>query len=201
MRISPASFECKGKADNLQLYCISLRIWWDRGTDRQYTDANSRKCRKLLILQAYRINHRHFMSIEERILSERGIKPTANRILILRELLNSSGPMSMSELETALETIDKSVVFRNLVLFREHHLLHQIQAGEEVKYEFCACECADEDGAVDEDEHVHFYCENCHKTICLNDLPIPRVELPSGYSISEINYVVSGLCPDCASKR
>lgn len=141
------------------------------------------------------------MAIEERILSGRGIKPTANRILILRELLNSSGPMSMSELETALETIDKSVVFRNLMLFREHHLLHQIQAGEEVKYEFCACECADEDGGIDEDEHVHFYCESCHKTICLNDLPIPRVELPSGYRASEINYVISGLCPDCASRQ
>ncbi len=139
------------------------------------------------------------MSKEEKILEERGIKPTVNRILILRSLLAAGRPMSVSELETELETIDKSVIFRNLIIFRAHHLLHQVLAGEEVMYEYCACDGGDEDGE-DDDEHVHFYCENCHRTFCLYGIPIPRISLPEGYQAREYNFVASGLCPECASK-
>lgn len=138
------------------------------------------------------------MTEEEKILSERGVSPTANRILILRALRNATNPLSMSELETELETVDKSVIFRNLNVFRAHHLLHQVLAGEEVKYEFCRHDI--DEGGVDDDEHVHFYCQNCHRLICMYELPIPHVEFPQGYAVSEVNYVASGLCPQCAAK-
>lgn len=131
-------------------------------------------------------------------LESHGIKPTANRIRIAEALEGSEHPMTLSELEAELETIDKSNVFRTLVLFRDRHFIHQVEDGcEGMRYE--CCHSSHED--VDDDMHVHFHCEKCHTTFCLPDIPIPRVPLPEGYSTEAINYMVKGICPACARKH
>ena len=58
------------------------------------------------------------------LMESHGVKPTANRIVIARALAAAGRPMSMTELETVVETIDKSNVFRTLQAFREAHLVH-----------------------------------------------------------------------------
>lgn len=140
------------------------------------------------------------MGIEETILSEHGINVTANRILILRALRGAEKPLSMAELETELETVDKSIISRTLASFREHHLVHQILSGNEAKYEFCHSHNRDAQGGGDDDEHVHFFCEKCRRTFCLDEISIPEVAFPEGYTVSEINYVATGICPDCARR-
>jgi len=56
-----------------------------------------------------------------RLLEEHDIKPTANRIVVVRALATSMQPQSLAELERKICTIDKSNIFRALSLFREHH--------------------------------------------------------------------------------
>lgn len=130
----------------------------------------------------------------EQLLREHGVKPTANRLLIARALQEASGPMTMMELETELETIDKSNVFRTLTAFREAHLVHVLEdTGEGVRYELCHSHGEDHD----EDLHVHFYCTRCHRTYCLENLPIPAVEVPEGYLWESANYLIKGICPAC----
>ena len=131
----------------------------------------------------------------EALLVAHGIKPTANRIVVAKTLAAAERPMSLSELEYKILSIDKSSVFRVLTLFREHHLVHVIEdGGDGVRYELCHSH----DGhAEDDDQHVHFYCERCHRTFCLHDTPIPTVSLPEGYRLTSINYMVKGLCPEC----
>ena len=63
------------------------------------------------------------MNLEE-LLEHHGVKPTANRLLIARALQDAERPLSLMELESRLETIDKSNVFRALTAFREAHLVH-----------------------------------------------------------------------------
>ena len=77
-------------------------------------------------------------------------------------------------------------------------MVHVIEdGGDGVRYELCHSH----DGhAEDDDQHVHFYCEACHRTFCINDVPIPGVELPEGYQLSSINYMAKGLCPECTKK-
>ena len=60
----------------------------------------------------------------EEILQGHGVKPTANRIVVLRELAVAERPMSLTELEYKILSIDKSGIFRALTLFKEHHLVH-----------------------------------------------------------------------------
>ena len=47
----------------------------------------------------------------ENILSEHGIKPTANRLLVLKALAESHRPLTMAELEDQIDSIDKSGIF------------------------------------------------------------------------------------------
>ena len=124
-----------------------------------------------------------------------GVKPTANRIMIANAFVKEHRPLSMSEVETQLESVDKSVISRTLALFRERHLVHILpDGGDGVRYELCRS-CSDDH---DDDVHIHFYCSRCGKTFCLEDIPIPEVSLPDGYEAESVNYMVTGLCPDCS---
>lgn len=129
----------------------------------------------------------------EHLLNEHGVKPTANRLLIARALHDGGCPLSQQELETALETVDKSVISRTLSLMRSHRLVHAIESGETTRYELCLSH----GGAHDDDTHVHFYCERCHRTVCLDDISIPEVVLPEGYRMTTANYLLKGICPRC----
>ena len=128
------------------------------------------------------------------ILLEHGIRPTANRLLLVKVLSKAEHPLTMKELEDLVDTIDKSNIFRTLSLFRDQHLVHVLQDGADaVRYELCHSHEEDHD----DDLHAHFYCERCRQTFCLNDIPVPQVDLPKGYRMNTINYLIKGICPNC----
>ena len=62
-------------------------------------------------------------------LEQRGIKPTAMRLLILRAMLAGDAAFSLQSLEDALHTVDKSTIYRTITLFLTHHLIHAIDDG------------------------------------------------------------------------
>ena len=51
-------------------------------------------------------------------MQEHGIRPTANRMLVIQALEDAPHPLSLAELEDRLVTLDKSSIFRVLTLFR-----------------------------------------------------------------------------------
>jgi Fur family ferric uptake transcriptional regulator len=127
-------------------------------------------------------------------LSKRGIKPTSTRILILKTILKRKEVFSLADLETELQTIDKSTIFRTLVLFLKQRLIHTIDDGSgSLKYSVCDEDC---DCSI-ERQHVHFYCKECKRTFCLRETQVPTVNLPEGFSSESINYVIKGLCSSC----
>lgn len=133
----------------------------------------------------------------EGLLERHGIKLTANRILIAKIMSTLDYPISMKELGTMLLTMDKSSIFRTLSLFKSHHLVHQMEDGNDiVRYELCHSLNKE----TDEDIHVHFYCEHCHRTFCLNEISVPQVNLPVGYRQTAVNYMIKGICPDCSQR-
>lgn len=132
----------------------------------------------------------------EKLLTEAGVRPTANRLILVRTLSAATRPLSLTDMEDILPTLDKSSIFRTLTAFREAHLVHVLEdGGDGVRYELCLSHHADDED--DDDLHVHFYCERCHKTFCLPDIPIPDVPLPEGYRRRSVNYMIKGLCPKC----
>ncbi|MBP3849477.1 MAG: transcriptional repressor [Prevotella sp.] len=133
-----------------------------------------------------------------KLLEHHGVKPTSNRILVAKALETAQRPLSLMELETRIKTIDKSGIFRALTLFREHHMVHVIEdGGDGVRYELCRSH----DDEHDDDMHVHFFCEVCRQTYCLDNIKIPPVELPGGFVMNTVNYMVKGTCPNCRDRR
>lgn len=128
------------------------------------------------------------------------VRPTANRIVVAQMLASSARPLSLSELEDLSDTLDKSTIFRTLTLFRDNHIVHVIDDGSACpRYELCHCPEHEEN----DDRHLHFYCEMCHKSFCLLDCQIPPIDslhLPDGYHATSVNYVIKGICPDCSMR-
>ena len=130
-------------------------------------------------------------------LEKKGVKPTALRLLILRTMIEADAAVSLHDLSVRLETVDKSTIFRTLTLFLAHHVIHAIEDGSgSLKYEVCASECE----CTVNDMHTHFYCETCHRTFCFKAIHIPEVELPEGFRMTSINYMVKGTCPECSRR-
>lgn len=128
------------------------------------------------------------------LLEEHNVRPTANRIIVAGALAKAGMPMSLSELEIEIGSIDKSNIFRALVAFKEKHLVHALEDGSDgVRYELCKSHDHDHD----EDLHVHFHCENCGKTYCLEDIPVPEVTVPEEFEPRSANYIIKGVCPSC----
>lgn len=128
-----------------------------------------------------------------------GVRPSPVRVLILRTLIHSVSPMSSQEIESALETVDRSSISRTLALFADRGLVHTVDDGSgSIKYE--ACRSAEHCHYTDNDLHPHFHCTSCGATFCFSSMHIPEIELPDGFSPVSINYVVKGLCPDCSVK-
>ncbi len=139
-----------------------------------------------------------FMKSSADILDRKNVKPTPNRLLVLDALLRAASPMSLADLETDIDTMDRSSIFRTLAVFVSHDIAHSIDDGSgSVKYEVCH----GEDHCTVDDMHVHFYCESCHRTVCFEDIHIPAVPLPEDYTPRSVTYIVKGICPACARSK
>lgn len=130
----------------------------------------------------------------DNLLNNRNIKPTAMRELVLKVLTEQTTAISLAELEHKFHKADKVTLFRTLKTFEENKLIHSIDDGTgSVKYALCTetCQCNPQD------LHVHFFCTQCQHTYCLNDIPVPSVNLPVHFNLESISMVVKGICSNC----
>ena len=134
--------------------------------------------------------------MEEALLEEHGIRPTAVRLLVVRILAQTDSPLSLSEIEATLDTAPKSTIFRALTLFETHKLVHTIEDGSgSLKYEL-----SHHRKSID-DRHPHFFCEACQRTYCIKEIQIPTIELPKGFTMHSFNYIIKGICDKCCNKQ
>jgi len=139
----------------------------------------------------------HLTISDEQSLDNAGIHITAVRLLIWRKVRHEfTDAFSLSDLEAALPTIDRSTLFRTLTLFTDAHLLHNIDDGSGSQ-KYCVCHVDDTRHCMG---HVHLTCRVCHRTFCLTNVTIPPVPLPEGFVAEETEYVVKGVCSNCASQ-
>lgn len=130
----------------------------------------------------------------EKILTSNGIKPTANRMLVLKELARRTHPINLADLEMSLDPMDKASIFRVLELFSEKDIVHVIEDGSRsLKYELCH----GKEHHSFSDQHAHFYCEKCGSLFCLDDVKLPTIEIPQKYKVKSINFMFKGICPNC----
>lgn len=132
----------------------------------------------------------------EQILQEGGVKPTANRILLMREILADPQPFTLSDMEVRLSPMDKSTIFRTLTTFLEHGLIHEVDNGSAAKV-YCRCTCS----GSHEHPHIHFTCKSCGRTFCIKGIDTSVLPQPQGFLVEEVNCVMKGLCPKCRQEK
>lgn len=132
----------------------------------------------------------------ENILEGKGIKPTSNRILVLRELMKASHPVSLADMEISLGfSMDKASIFRVLELFAGKDVVHVIEDGSRsLKYELCHSHTHHSIS----DQHVHFYCERCKETYCFETVKVPMIDVPAGFIPHSVNFMIKGICFKCS---
>lgn len=137
-------------------------------------------------------------SVLEKILEAKNINPTAMRILVLDFLMHTSAAASLTDIEKGMHPADRITLYRTLKTFREKGLVHSIEDGSgSAKYALCKSEC---DNSQHHDLHVHFYCNSCKETFCLEKSVIPQVKLPSRFIVEEMSLLVKGICNLCSAR-
>lgn len=130
------------------------------------------------------------------ILKKNHMSITDSRVQILGLFYRNEGALAHADIEKKIsDAIDRVTIYRTLQTFEEKGLIHSIPtADNSVKYALCKEQC--EEGHH-HDNHVHFICDECGKTICLDDVLVPAVKLPKGFEPHQSNMVVNGVCGEC----
>lgn len=130
------------------------------------------------------------------ILKKHRLSVTEARMAVLNAFTDNEEALSHSEIENYTSGFfDRVTLYRTLQTFVEKGLIHQIPTTDNsVRYALCKENC--EEGHH-HDEHVHFVCNSCERTICLDHVIIPKVRLPKGFQTSQVDMIVKGTCDEC----
>jgi Fur family transcriptional regulator, ferric uptake regulator len=130
-----------------------------------------------------------FLSAKD-VLRQHRLRHTACREEILEIFLEADRALSHADLEENLsETSDRVTVYRTLKTFVEKEILHKVlDDSGNLKY------------AMQKESlhsHIHFKCNICGITSCLENTEIPVLPLPPGYTLTGANLLAQGVCQVC----
>jgi Fur family ferric uptake transcriptional regulator len=130
------------------------------------------------------------------ILKRNQLSVTASRRKILELFFAQNGALAHADIEKKTgERFDRVTVYRTLQTFLDKGIIHTIPtADNSIRYALCKDNCSQ---GHHHDHHIHFLCKDCGITICLEDVNIPDVKLPTGFKSQQVEVVVSGVCKDC----
>lgn len=107
---------------------------------------------------------------------------------------NSQVALSHAEIQTLINGLcDRVTIYRVLERLVDEGLAHKVvNIDGIVKYAGChSC------SVKHNHNHVHFSCQKCKSVTCLDDVE-PTFKLPKKYKVTEMNFTLSGLCPQCS---
>jgi Fur family ferric uptake transcriptional regulator len=135
------------------------------------------------------------MAHVDEILRRNSLSVTESRKKILNLFMNIPGALAHGDIERkAGEKFDRVTVYRTLQTFVEKGIIHTIPTTDNsVRYALCK-DCTE---GHHHDNHVHFICNQCGTTLCLDDVAVPEIKLPKGFLLNEIEVVAKGVCKDC----
>jgi len=148
-------------------------------------------------------------SILEDLLHEHKLRITKCRTDILSFFLKSDCALSAKNLEKELSQYDRVTIYRTLNSFIDKHILHPIPSdsgaalyglSDTIRKSRASTPYQKDDSDLNgiHEEHIHFACHACGKTLCLHEQSIPKVKLPDGYQVNEVEMVIKGYCQSCS---
>jgi Fur family transcriptional regulator, ferric uptake regulator len=130
------------------------------------------------------------------ILRRNQLSVTDSRKSILDLFMHSHGALAHADIEKQTgEKFDRVTVYRTLQAFMEKGIIHTIPTSDNsIRYALCKDDCTE---GHHHDHHVHFLCNVCTKTTCLDSVTVPEVKLPKGFKFMDSQMIVTGICEDC----
>ena len=130
------------------------------------------------------------------LLKKNGLRATPVRKELLQMFMNAKNALSNHDIENKMSDIDRVTLYRTLKSFQEKGIIHRAYDNTDTaKYAACSDHC---DAHAHHDEHLHFHCSSCDNTFCVDEIPIPKLEMPQGFTAKSTNIVVEGTCGECA---
>lgn len=130
------------------------------------------------------------------ILKEHKLRLTDARMDVLNVFMAQGHALSHSDLEDKFkDEYDRVTLYRTLNSFLEKGLVHKVPVDDgSTRYALCSDGCDDHQH---DDDHIHFKCTQCGQTQCLDNMPLPKVKLPEGFTLHDVNFLVQGVCNKC----
>ena len=122
------------------------------------------------------------------------MRNTVARDAILEIINTTDVALSQSDVQAQLPEglRNRVTIYRVLDRLVDEHLAHKItNIDGVVKYANCQS-CS----ANHKHNHLHFNCERCNTVTCIEAVE-PSFKLPANYEVNTVNFLVSGICPEC----
>ena len=129
------------------------------------------------------------------ILNSHNLKRTSCREGIIKIVMSANQALSKDEIMERLSgNYDRTTFYRSFKTLEEHKIIHKIVIDNQlVKY-------ALDNAVTQKEEHIHFFCNECHTVKCLESVLLQRFQLPYGYSEDETEIIIKGICAFCKKK-
>jgi len=133
----------------------------------------------------------------QELLRNASIRSTPSRLALLEQIHGLAHPFSVQSLyESTTAKADLATIYRFVNLLVAHRILREITQQQGVTYYELACQ--------HNPVHPHFYCDQCQKISCLQNLQVEDALRLANYAsfsqIEHISVLINGTCEACIKK-
>ena len=135
-------------------------------------------------------------ALARRLVKESGGRNTESRRNVLACLIAAVRALSHAEIEAQLAAtdLDRVTLYRVLEWLVEHSLAHRVGGlsgfDRAMRFAFSRPESPS--------THGHFQCVQCGTTLCLVEVAVPVLPVPSGIQLQGIELAAFGFCAGCS---
>lgn len=131
----------------------------------------------------------------EGLLTRHQLKKTSARLRVLSLMASKGTATSQPDLEGVIGDVDRVTLYRILSTFEEKGIIHKVfDLDGTAKYAMCSSGCVEHHH---HDEHLHFNCTQCKNVYCLEDMQLPALNVPEGFTVEGLTLYATGVCPKC----
>ena len=136
------------------------------------------------------------------VLKSKKLRITPVREKVITLFITAERALSHADLEKKLgKEIDRVTLYRTLSAFLENGLIHKVpdESGLQ-RFAYCNHDHGTHEGEHSH-THVHFNCIHCERTVCMEDIHIPKVNLPENFNQTEAVFLLKGTCNLCSIEK
>jgi len=131
----------------------------------------------------------------KKILTDKNIRVTKNKIKLLKYLIDKSGPVTAVEIIdnfSKVSNLNKSTVYRIMDEFSEKKIVFKYLT-ENGEYMYCF-------GKRGAESHVHLLCDRCGEYYCKN-ISLDKISNNfENFKTLSVNATFHGICSNCSKK-